>query len=114
MLAIIKDGVEKFLTSSNDEIKFSSDIDKELLLKELYDYNSITYPIDAPTILDCLQQLGLVAIVQEKSKIVYRVPNLTPKPKRVFRFPKDWHKRMDEYVEKGTILFSYLSLDEIV
>ena len=31
MLAIIKDGVEKFLTSSNDEIKFSSDIDKELV-----------------------------------------------------------------------------------
>lgn len=114
MLILIEEGISKYISVKEDNEKYNTAVDRELLIKELYDYNSITYPIDTPTILNCLQQVGLISVNQEKTRIKYQIPQITPKPKKVFKFPKNWHKRMDEYIEKGTILFSYLTINEIV
>jgi hypothetical protein len=65
MLKIIEEGLVNFFSNEEDNDKQDSSIDREFLLKELYDYNSITYPIDAPTILNCLQQIGLITVIQK-------------------------------------------------
>jgi hypothetical protein len=112
ILELIEQGINNILGESS--MKYESSIDKELLLKELCDYNDIPYPVDAFTTLDYLTRMGLVTVTQEKSGISYQIPINAPRPNSIFRFPNKWKKRMDQYIEKGTVLFSYLTINEII
>ena len=35
-------------------------------------------------------------------------------PKEVLKIPKKWEERMNLFLENGSIIFSYLKIDEIV
>jgi hypothetical protein len=94
--------------------KPSYEIDRELLLKELCDYNQIPYPVDAATTFDYLRATGLLITKKSKKKVKYILPINLPDPHDVFQFPPQWEKRIDNYLNTGSVLFSYLTLEEIV
>lgn len=111
LLSGLKEGIDK----SGAKIGKTNDIlvDRELLAKELCDFNSLTYPTSEATMLEFLQQIGFILIFQSRGKVVYSLTKHLPRPKKVLKISKQWEEKMDKFVSSGTILFAYLNIDEI-
>lgn len=112
LLSEIKDGIEK--SGLKTEKIEGSLVDRELLAKELCDLNSLTYPINETTMLEFLQQIGFIFVSQSKGRVTYKLVENLPSPKKILRIPKNWESKMNKFVSSGTILFAYLSTEEIV
>lgn len=93
-----------------DKEKDTTSIDREFLVKELFDINSIIYPTNELSMLECLQQLGFVL----NHELNYSLTKKLPEPKKTLKIPKEWESKMDKFVGTGSILFSYLNTDEIL
>jgi hypothetical protein len=92
----------------------ASFFDRELLIKELYDYNSLTYPVDATSTLEFLQQTGFIKVIQSKGSVDYVLTAEIENPKKILKVPKGWDARMSKFLTSGSVLFSYLSTEEII
>jgi hypothetical protein len=113
ILDIINQGMER-LGPAKDAKSVRSEPDRELLIKELCDFNDLPYPIDAATTFDYLHRLGFVVPEQSGKKVEYSLAQELPSPEEVLSFPPDWEDRVDKFLTTGSVLFSYLSLEEIV
>ena len=108
----IQKGIEHSQSPSHDlQASFH---DRELLIKELCDYNSLTYPVDSTTMLEFLQQIGFIQVNQSQGQIEYLLTGEIINPQKLLKMPKKWEERMDKFLTNGSVLFSYLSVDEIV
>jgi hypothetical protein len=63
--------------------------DKELLVKELCDYNFLTYPVDSTTLLEFLQQIGFIKVNQSQGQIKYLLAKEVISPKSLLKM-KEW------------------------
>jgi hypothetical protein len=89
-------------------------IDREILIKELCEYNKLPYPIDPHSYFDYFLKLGFIQVKQDKLKTEYCLASDMPEPSKILSFPDAWEEKINKYVTTGSILFSYLSIDEIV
>lgn len=92
----------------------ASYFDRELLIKELCDFNSLTYPVDATSALEFFQQIGFIKVIQSKGSISYTLTDEMLSPKKILKIPKGWDDRMNKFLNSGSVLFSYLNTDEII
>ncbi len=113
-LQVIKKGITWGDSINQDEESDSINTDRELLIKELCDYNKLPYPTDATTLFDYLCKVGLVTLKQEKGGIVFSLTEKIRNADSVFSLPDDWAGRMEKYLVTGNILSSYLSLKEVL
>lgn len=105
--------LDENIDKHKDQKEYSGSFpDRELLLKELYDYNGFDYPVDAKTMFDFLEGLGFIDATTKNNKAIYSLAYDLPDPKARLKFPKGWHDRAKAYLMTGTILFSYLDADE--
>jgi len=95
-------------------IELTSDADRELLIKELCDFNRLPYPVGAHTAFDYLCKIGFIVISQYRTQVEYSLATDIPLPEDVLHTPKGWEDRVDKYLSTGSVLFSYLTLEEIV
>jgi len=91
-----------------------SDPDREVLIKELYDFNRINYPLHAEEVFDFLSHIGFIGVDSSQGKARYLMAEQCPDPKEILRFPSGWHERAETYVRTGSVLFSYLTVEEAV
>lgn len=95
------------------EIKTESSVtDRELLLKELCDYNSLPYPVDSNTVFDFLCKLGFIQVNNSELGLTYSLKPEIPDPLETLKFRDGWQERFEKYLITGTVLFSYLSYKE--
>lgn len=83
-----------------------------MLIKELHDYNKILYPITIEDTIEYLLKVGFLCKSEKPN--FYRVSMNIPSPKKVFDFPPEWQDRFDKFIETGSVLFAYLSIEEII
>lgn len=88
--------------------------DRQLLIKELYDFNALPYPVDAESVFDFLCAVGFLKVKQNALKVEYWLTEDMPDPEEVLSFPENWEKRVDKFLVTGSVLFSYLSVEEII
>ncbi len=89
----------------------TENIDRELLVKELCDYNGHVYPVDIDTYISYLQSTSFILPTENES--VYKVAEDWT-ASSVFSIPPKWEEKYIKFVETGSVLFGYLSIDEIV
>lgn len=87
--------------------------DRELLIKELYDHNNLPYPVDAATTLDYLQRVGFIVSKQNGTDLVYSLTEEPASAEKVLNIPPGWEYKMNKFLATGSVLFAYLSLEEI-
>jgi hypothetical protein len=92
----------------------SSTADRNLLIKELCDFNSLPYPVDAHTAFDYLCGSGFILVDHEGTRVEYSLAKEPPLPEDVLTIPDGWEERVSWYLSTGSILFSYLTIEEIV
>ena len=107
LLEIMREIISKYDFPENH----AEEVDGELLVKELCDYNGYIYPVDEQATFNYLKSLGVIKNKHGSSAVIF-VGEF--KFSANFLVPEDWEERYNKYVETGSILFSYLSVDEIV
>jgi hypothetical protein len=88
--------------------------DRELLIKELHLHNELPYPVDAATTLDYLQRIGFIVSNQSGTNIEYSLIEEPVPAHEVIAIPTGWEEKTNKFLATGSILFAYLSLEEIV
>ena len=83
------------------EFRSSYQPDRELLIKELYEYNSIVYPIDASSTFDFLQRINIITTRKVKGNLVYLLSKRQPNPNKILKFPPGWHDRAKLFANTG-------------
>lgn len=113
ILALIREGMEQEEVGGPIK-KHDFALDREVLVKELFDFNKLPYPTNPETAFDFLCRVGFIIQNRNGLKVEYALAQVAPDPAKVLSFPQDWEKRVEEFVRTGSIVFSYLSLDEIL
>lgn len=90
--------------------------DRELIIKELLNFNKLEYPIDSEAICDLLIKIGIIDVKYEGIRVNYFISNgeSIKLPSEVLTIPKNWDDKLDHYLNTGSILLSYLNIDEII
>lgn len=101
------------IEGSKPELTGSS-FDRELLIKELCEYNGLTYPVDPVTTLEFLQQTAFVQVAQAERQVQYSLAPKVLSPRKLLKIPRKWETRMDTFLKNNSALFSYLTIDEII
>jgi hypothetical protein len=113
LLSLIETAVEKTSRGEHRE-QSASTIDRELLIKELLDTNGVPYPIDKTTTFDFLVATGFIRIKRRKRTVAYSLARSVPDPLKRLRMPANWNMRTEKFLTTGSILFAYLTVDEVV
>lgn len=112
LLNLIRYSLEQATTKLEE--KYATESEHEVLVKELFDFSGLPYPVNPETMFDVLSRLGFVITSRDGIKVEYLVAQDLPEPEKVLQFPDGWFQRLEEFVRTGSILFSYLELDEIL
>jgi len=89
--------------------------DRELLIKELLDYNNIVYPVDAKSVFDFLCRIKIISVQKTKSGIAYVLAEDIKHPYKILKIPSEWEERAEKYIKTGSVLFVYFNdIDEIL
>jgi hypothetical protein len=112
LISLIDEITKELEETAQSEESYS--LDRKVLIKELYDFNSFAYPFDATSTFDFLLQIGFLKMKKRGAEIEYQINKKPPHPKRIIKFPQNWEKRMNEFLKTGSILFAYLSVEEIL
>ena len=111
LLKIISNGLKEAVEGL---LETPYEADRSLLIKELYDFNDLPFPVDAYTTFDYLCRTGFIIINRDGLRVEYSLATEIPDPKSVLKFPESWEHRVQEFVTTGSAIFSYLDLDEIL
>lgn len=112
----VLDAIESGIESVQEEVESASEsstADRELLIKELYDYNDFPYPTNEESIFDLFMDLGFIYTDREEGKHCYYLNKNVNKASDVIDIPPGWEDKMDKFTKTGSILFSYLEVDEV-
>lgn len=82
--------------------------ERTILLKELYDFNALPYPLNSETTFDFLCRLGFIIPSRDQLQVEYRLAEEMPDPGEVLSLPDGWENRTEEFIKTGSVLFSYL------
>ncbi len=82
--------------------------DRELLIKEICDYNLIDYPISSDEVFVYLMKVGILKKVVSNAKTVYSLEEIPAEPKKILKQPPGWEMRAKKYLTVGSVLFSYM------
>lgn len=114
-LVLDEDELIEIIDSIFDQYAYSSEsaeaIDRELLVKELCDYNGYTYPIDAKTTISYLRSTGFISTTENQT--TYEL-TMTFEIPAEFTVTDEWEEKFCKFVETGSVLFAYMSFEEIV
>lgn len=108
VIKIIKDQVLHF-EKSNDNKLLDYSIDRNLLVKEIFEYNGYSYTYEPEEIYKQLISLNFLLSKGNDEFEVNHEEVICD-----FKYPKGWKRKYDKYIETGSILFGYLKLSEIV
>lgn len=114
VIAFVEDTFHAASSRAEQPLSEAMGPDRELLIKELFDYNNYPYPVDAISMFDFLNRVGFIYIDQSGGTTSYALAEEVPRAAPCFLFPPQWEERLQKYLTTGSVLFSYLSLDEIV
>ena len=113
-LLISVDELTEIINEAFDEYKNQSvqteAIDRELLIKELCDYNNYIYPVDVHTTLSYLESIAIISTTRMPT--IYKLADEFEIPSS-FSVTDEWEEKFNKFVETGSVLFGYLSLEEI-
>jgi hypothetical protein len=89
--------------------------DRELIIKELLNYNNLTYPVDEQSTYDLLIKIGIIVLEYEGLEVRYQLSDGShvKLPEEVLKFPSTWTNKINNYLETGSILLSYLNIKEL-
>lgn len=114
-LVLSADELANIINSVFEQQAYPSDdteaIDRALLVKELCDFNGHTYPIDTETTISYLESMGIISAT--KNSIGYELATEFTIPTE-FTITDEWEEKFYTFVETGSVLFAYMSLEEIV
>lgn len=114
-LALNVDDLLGIIDSFFDEYNYPNDhteaVDRELLVKELCDYNGYTYPVDVQTTISYLESIGIVSTIENQT--TYELASTFEIPSE-FSVTDEWEEKFHKFVETGSVLFAYMSYEEIV
>lgn len=113
IISLIREGRHKFKERGVRKHRYSK-VDRELLIKELLEYNNLQYPTSDDEILDFLVKLEFITVVKKKGKVKYRMNKNIPSAKNKIKEPPRWRNKTRRFIEKGTIIFDYIELEELL
>jgi len=113
LLAEIQDSMDTDQYQRNFSTQPSS-IDREFLIKELFEFNSLIYPMSGNEYMDLCLRFGVISVREEDDNLHIHLAEDLDSPTTFLKIPSGWDERYEKFIITGSILFSYLSLDEIV
>jgi hypothetical protein len=85
--------------------------DRGLLIKEICDFNNLHYPYNVEVAIAFISNLGFVVRTDALEATMVLDIKL---PENVLSLPDEWRERYDIFIRTGSILFAYLTTEEIM